>query len=105
MRIIYTKDYEKKYKELKKYKKEKELLDKIITYLNKMDSFTMILNDPVSKIYSLERLKYNLNEFYSFRLSKIFRLIIRPLENDIEIELVYISTNHYEDFNKSRWIT
>ena len=75
MNIIYTKDYEKKYKELKKHHKEKELLEKIIIFLNKSESFSTVLKDPVSKIYCLERLKHNLNEFYSFRLSKIFRLI------------------------------
>ena len=100
MNIIYTKEYEKKYKELKKHPKEKELLEKIIICLKNMDSFSLVIKDPVSKIYNLERLKHNLNEYYSFRLSSIFRLIIRPLDNDIEVELVYISTKQYNDFKK-----
>jgi len=58
----------------------------------------------LSKIYNLERLKYDLDEFYSFRLSKVIRLIIRPKDNFVEVELVYVSMNHYTDFDKEKVI-
>ena len=60
--------------------------------------------NTLTKIYNFERLKYELNEFYSFRLSKVYRLIVRPKDNDIEVELVYISIKHYVDFNKDKVI-
>ncbi len=102
MRIIYAKSYDATYKNLKKYPKEKERLEEIIKHILYFDTFTDMINDPLTMIYNFERLEYELNEFYSFRLSKVYRLIVRPRENDIEVELVYISTNHYNDFNKDR---
>ena len=74
--------------------------EEIIEYISMVDNFNSIINDPVAKVYNFERLKYNLNEFYSFRLSKLYRLIVRPTDNGIEVEIVYISSNHYEDFDK-----
>lgn len=104
MKIIYTKSYDKTYKDLKRHKKELETLDKILTFIKKQDDFNSMINDPLALIYHFERLKHELNEFYSFRISKIIRLIVRPVENGIEIELVYISTNHYKDFDKGKVI-
>jgi len=102
LRIIYTKSYDATYKDLKKHPKEKERLDEIIRHIEHFDTFTDMIRDPLTRIYNFERLKYELNEFYSFRLSKIYRLIVRPRGNDIEVELVYISTDHYIDFNKDK---
>lgn len=104
MRIIYTKSYEKSYKELKKYHKERELLNEIINHIKNEPNFNSLINNPLSKIYNIERLKYNLNQFYSFRLSKIIRLIIRPRDNGVEVELVYISKSHYLDFSEEKVI-
>ena len=58
-------------------------------------------------MYNLERLKYDLNEFYSFRLSRsggFIRLIIYYNDQENAIYLVFISYNHYNDFNKERVI-
>lgn len=66
--------------------------------------FISLINNPLSKIYNLERLKYDLDEFYSFRLSKVIRLIIRPKDNFVEVELVYVSMKHYTDFDKEKVI-
>jgi len=104
MRIIYTKSYEKTLKNIKKYKQEKELLNEILEYIKRQPTFTKMIRDPLIAIYHFERLKYELNEFYSFRLSKVIRLIVKPKDNDIEIDLVYISKDHYNDFNKGKVI-
>lgn len=102
LKIIYTKSYISTYKKLKNHIKEKEKLDIILLYISSADDFNYIKNDSLAKVYNFERLKHNLNEFYSFRLSKLFRLIVRPTNNGIEVELVYISSNHYDDFNKDK---
>ena len=104
LKIIYTKSYEKSYKDLKKNYKERELFDEIIDHIKNEPDFKTMINDPLSMIYNLERLKYDLNQFYSFRLSKVIRLIIRPKDNDVEVELVYISKNHYLDFSEEKVI-
>ena len=99
MRIIYTKSYDKSLKDLKKRKEELDVLKDILEYLEGRKGFSDIVNDSLAKSYGFERLKYSLNEFYSFRLSKITRLIVKPKDNYIELYLIYISTKHYEDFN------
>ena len=104
MKITYTKSFDKTLKNLKNKKQELEVLDKIIKYIRKEKDFTSIINNPLSKMYGLERLKYELNDFYSFRLSKIVRLIVKPNEDYLELSLVYISTKHYEDFNNMKVI-
>ena len=104
MRIIYTKSYDRTYKDLKKYKKELEILRNIIDLLERIPNFSSLISDPISRMYNFERLKHDFNEFYSFRLSKVFRLIVRPCGNDVQVELVYISTNHYKDFDRGKVI-
>ena len=99
MRIIYTKSFDNSLKKLKNHHKEKEELGNILLYLESKDYFSDIINDSLAKIYGFERLKHEFNMFYSFRLSKVVRLIIRPKENDIELYLIYVSGNHYDDFN------
>ena len=99
MNIIFTKSYDKTYKDLNKRKKEIELLEDIIKYIRDIKDFNIMLNDSIAMSYGFERLKYSLNEFYSFRLSKVIRLIVKPKDNGVELYLVYISTKHYEDFN------
>lgn len=104
MRIIYTKSYDKTLKNIKKHKKELELLSEILDYIKRQPTFSKMIEDPLNRIYHFERLKYELNEFYSFRLSKVVRLIVKPKNNDIEVNLVYISKDHYNDFNKGKVI-
>ena len=102
LKIIYTKSYDSTYKDLKKHQHEKDILEKVLKYIARVESFSYMICDPLAQVYHFERLKYELNEFYSFRLSKVYRLIVRPRDNDIEVELVYISSNHYVDFDKDR---
>lgn len=99
MKIIYTKGYNNSYKKLKNHHKEKEELNMILDYLRSMSDFSSIINDSIAKIYGFERLKHKYSEFYSLRLSKTIRLIIRPKDNDIELYLIYISMKHYDDFD------
>ncbi len=106
MTIQYTKSYDNTYKKLKKYKKELEILNKIIELIENSTNFQELNNNPVAMLYDFERLKYNLNSFYSFRLNdNQIRLIISLDNNEIEkVQLVYISFNHYDNFNeKNIW--
>ncbi len=104
MKLIYTKNYNKSIKSLKNRVSEKKLLDEILFYIKNQPDFDTMVNDPLSNLYRLERLKYELSDYYSFRLSKTIRLIIRPKDNNIEVYLVYISKEHYKDFNEDKVI-
>ena len=42
-------------------------------------------------MYGFEKLKHQYNEFYSFRLSKVMRLIVKPYEDKVKI---------YQEYNK-----
>lgn len=62
--------------------------------------------NPVKDLYGFERLKYQNNKFYSFNLEKnggTKRLIVFP-KNDLELYLVFVSFDHYEDFSEKRVI-
>ena len=104
LKVIHTKSYDNSIKKLKNHYKEKEELENIIKYLVKKNKFSDVINDPIAKIYGFERLKHKYYEYYSFKLSKTIRLIVRPIENDIELYLIYISTKHYDDFNDKKVI-
>lgn len=104
MRIISTKSYENSVKKLKRHKSELELLDEILSFIKKQPDFISLSSDPLNKMYNFERLKYENNEFYSFRLSKIIRLLVKPKDNYIELYLIYVSMDHYKDFNKGKVI-
>ena len=104
LNIIYTKSYNNSFKKLKNHHKEKEELNDILDYLRSKKSFSSIIDDSISKVYGFERLKYQYSDFYSMRLSKTIRLIIRPRDNDIELYLIYISTKHYDDFDLGKVI-
>ena len=59
-------------------------------------------NSPLVYLYGFEELKEDKNGFFSFRLSKKrspIRLIGRYQDNIVTIQLVYISMDHYNDFN------
>lgn len=108
MRIIYTKSYDKGLKKLKKYNEELKRLNKIINIIEYSSNFNELCNLPIVKLYNFERLKYMLNDYYSFNLNKNggkIRLIIRPnTDNEVELFLVFISFDHYEDFDKGKVI-
>ena len=104
MNIIYTKGYDKSLKFLKKHHEEIILLNEIIDTIKRFNSFNEMINDPLLSIYDFERLKNDNNEFYSFRLSRIIRLIIKPCDDDCSVFLIYISMRHYDDFDLGRVI-
>lgn len=107
MKIIYTKSYDQTRKKLKKYPVEQDNLNRIIELIENHSSLTELFNNPLVRLYHFERLKYDLNQYYSFNLTKsggLIRLIIHPNEELNIIELVYISYNHYEDFKKGKVI-
>lgn len=108
MNIIYTKSYDNSIKKLKKHKNEYDNLLKIEKILRNAKDFKELCNLPIVKMYHFERLKHELNEFYSFNLCKNggkIRLIVKPSDdNSIEIFLIYISYNHYSDFDVGKVI-
>ena len=107
MLLIYTDNYKKTTKKLKKYNKEKENLDKIIEMLLYTDNFNDVINNPIFNIYGFERLKYKYNNYYSFNLNKNggkIRLIVKPNENYLILYLCHISFDHYLDFNLERGV-
>ena len=53
-------------KKLKKYSEEKNYLDEILDIIRISKDFDTLLSNPLSKMYGMERLKYELNKFYSF---------------------------------------
>lgn len=103
--IKYTKSFDKCLKKLKKYSNEYSTLDKILDFLHNIETEEDLLHNPVALMYGFERLKYQLNEFYSFNLSKaggVIRLIIELKNKTIYLD--FISFNHYKDFNKEKVI-
>ena len=57
-------------KKLKKYSEEKNYLDEILDIIRNSKDFDTLLSNPLSKMYGMERLKYELNKFYSLNPSK-----------------------------------
>ena len=104
MNIIYTKSYDKSLKSLKRHHDEMNLLNEIIDTIKRFDSFDEMIKDPLLSIYNFERLKYDNSELYSFRLSKVIRLIVKPCDDNCSIFLIYISMKHYDDFDLGRVI-
>lgn len=103
MKIIYTKSYDSQLKKLKKHKIEYENLKRIIDAIESTNIFKDLSKTPVAILYKFERLKHQNNGFYSFNLCKNggkIRLIVKPNENnEVEIYIVFISFEHYEDFD------
>ena len=103
MQIIYTKSYDRCLKKLKKHNNEYNNLDKIIKIIRTAKNFNELKQIPILKKYNFERLKYQYNEFYSLNLNRNggkIRLIIKPnKDNVVEIFLVFISYDHYDDFD------
>lgn len=104
MQVLYTKSYDNTIKGLKKRYKEQSELNDILDLINNSTDFAELKENPISKLYDFEPLKYELNEFYSFKINKkVIRLIVKPINNNL-LELSYISYEHYNDFNKDKVI-
>lgn len=105
--IKYTKSYDKTSKKLKNHHNELINLEKIMSIIKNSQNISELINNPLSKMYNLEQLKYQLNEFHSFNLEKnggTIRLIIKLVPELNEVELIYISYDHYQDFSKDKVI-
>lgn len=106
MNIIYTKSYDRMAKGLKKHINEKNTLEVIKELIENSSNFAELKNNPIAKRYNFERLKHQLNEFWSFYLDKdggVIRLIVKPNNTD-DLYLVFVSFDHYEDFSKEKVI-
>ena len=104
MKIIYSKNYDKGLKELKKKHKtqEQKNLKEIIEAIKNSDNYNDLKRTPAAAIFKFEELKEDKVGFASFNLCKnggTVRLIVKPQENMIILEIVFISTNHYKDFD------
>ena len=103
MIIKHTKSFDRTFKKLKKHNNEYNNCCKIIEIIENTRTFDDLCNLPQVKMYGFERLKHNLNDYYSFNLCKrggVIRLIVKPVDNcSIELFLITISYNHYEDFD------
>lgn len=105
--VIYTKSYDRTLKKLKKHPKEMENLYKIIEYLKNSGDISSIKNNGLSLMYGFEQLKYNFNRYHSFNLSKnggVIRLIVFLDEKEDKVEFLFISFDHYNDFDESKVI-
>ena len=104
MLIRYSKNFEKGKKELNKKHKVEELnmLNSIVKLIKRSDTYELMKNSPLAYLYGFEELRGDKSGFFSFRLSKKsspIRLIGQYQDNIITIQLVYISMDHYNDFN------
>lgn len=104
MKIIYSKNYDKCLKELKKKHRNNELevLNDILDIIKSSDNYNELKSNPLTYIYDFEELREDKSGFCSFKLSRSggkTRLIVRPRDNTIVLEVVYISLDHYKDFN------
>ena len=103
MNIIHSKTFDSNLKKIKKHKIEYNNLLKILNIIENTDNFKELTLLPQIKMYGFERLKYQYNDYYSFNLRKTggkIRLIVKPNdENEIELFLIDISYNHYQDFD------
>ena len=106
MKIAYGKLYKNSKKNIKKNYKEQHILDMVLNHIKQCLNFKELKSNPISAIYGYEQLKYELNNYYSFNLSKNggkIRLIFSVNELLNQVCLEYISNNHYLDFkNKLR---
>lgn len=104
MNIVYSKNYDKGLKELNKKHKTDELnvLEEILDMIRNSDNYEELKSNPLAYIYDFEELRNDKSGFCSFNLSRTggkIRLIVRPQSNTIVLEVVFISLEHYKDFN------
>ena len=108
MDIIHTKSFDSSFKKLKRHPIEYTNLFKILDIIENVDDFNQLCNLPQVFIYGFERLKHDKSDYYSFNLKKNggrIRLIIKPHDNNtIELFLILISYEHYEDFDPKKVI-
>lgn len=92
----------KEEKKLKRYPNEQEELRKILVYIKLCNNYLDLKNNPMSKIYEFEELKYELSGYSSFRLgnNKLIRLIVKIDKETNLVKVEYISIDHYEDFKR-----
>lgn len=105
--IKYTKSYDRTSKKLKTHHNELGTLEKIIELIKNSQNINELIDNPLSKMYNLEQLKYQLNKFHSFNLEKnggTIRLIVRLVPELNVVELIYVSFNHYKDFSEDKVI-
>lgn len=105
--ILYTKSYDRTLKKLNKYQKEKQILMNILDFIRNSGNIQSIKISGLSLMYGFEQLKHNLNRYHSFNLSKnggVIRLIVYLDITRECVELLYISYDHYEDFDESKVI-
>ncbi len=103
MVIIESKKYKKSYsKIIKANSKEQERLENIkILFLNYSNLHDVLLT-PYKEIYHIEQKTGNLKEYYTARVNKKIRLIMKPVGNYpyntleiTDIEFIDIDNKHY----------
>lgn len=104
MKIRYSENFKKGLKQLKKKHKDQELknLTIILDAIKESDTYQDLKLTPAAVIYKFEELKNDKTGFSSFNLCKnggVYRLIVRPQENTLVLEIIFISTDHYHDFD------
>ncbi len=108
MDIKHTKNFDNTLKKLKSHHKEYNNFLNILDIIEHARDFKVLTNLPQCKMFNFERLKYDKSEYYSFNLSKsrgVIRLIVKPVDdNSVELYLIMISYNHYEDFDPRKVI-
>ena len=103
MKIDYGDHYKRSEKNIKRNYKQQNTLDMIKNHIKICNNFEELTKNPISIMYGFEKLKYELNGYYSFNLCKnkgTIRLIISINEATNQVFLEYISTNHYSDFKE-----
>lgn len=105
--VLYTKSYDRSLKKLSKYPKEKQVLLDILEFIRNSENIQSLKSNGLAKMYGFEQLKHNLHRYHSFNLCKNGGVIRLVVYLDIEkecIEILYISYNHYKDFDESKVI-
>ena len=102
--IKESKGYKNSIKKIKNNYEAKDKIEKIISYLEVINSFEEIKNDVVLKMYGYEELREDLSGYYRFGIDKNsktgkLRLLFSKIDNNA-IQLEYISTEHYRDFKR-----
>ena len=105
--VLYTKSYDRTLKKLNKYQKERQILVSILDFIRNSENIQSIKTSGLALMYEFEQLKHNFNKYHSFNLSKnggVIRLIVY-LNSACEcVAILYISYDHYKDFDESKVI-
>ena len=92
-------------KKLKRYPREQQTLEKVLTHIKQCQSYQELCQNPISWMYGFEYLKHRMNGYCSFHLSKnggVIRLICSIDEVNNRVTLEFISMDHYQDFNRTK---